>query len=58
MNLCLQPTPETCGQACIAMIVGKSVEEVMRDMKMSGPTQGILTGRCCSTANITTPSSV
>lgn len=38
MNLCLQPTPETCGQACIAMIAGKSVEEVIRDMKTSGPT--------------------
>lgn len=24
MNLCLQPTPETCGQACIAMIVSHS----------------------------------
>lgn len=38
MELVLQPTPETCGQACIAMITGKEVEEVIKDMKTSGPT--------------------
>ncbi len=38
MELVIQPTPEACGQACIAMITGKPVEEVIRDMKTSGPT--------------------
>lgn len=38
MQLILQPTPETCGQACVAMITGKPVEEVIKDMKTSGPT--------------------
>ena len=38
MNLVVQPTPETCGQACIAMITGNSVEDVIRDMETSGPT--------------------
>ncbi len=38
MELVLQPTSETCGQACIAMITGKAVEEVIKDMKTSGPT--------------------
>lgn len=38
MELVLQPTFETCGQACIAMITGKSIEQVMKDMKTSGPT--------------------
>ena len=38
MELILQPTPETCGQACIAMITGKKIEEVIKDMKTSGPT--------------------
>lgn len=38
MELILQPTFETCGQACIAMITGKSVDEVIKDMKTSGPT--------------------
>ena len=38
MKMVMQPTPETCGQACIAMITGKSVEEVIKDMKTSGPT--------------------
>ena len=33
MELIMQPTSLTCGQACIAMIVGKSVEEVIKDMK-------------------------
>ena len=36
MKLIMQPTFETCGQACIAMITGKSVEEVIGDMKTSG----------------------
>lgn len=34
----MQPTFSTCGQACIAMIAGKSVEEVIRDMKTDGAT--------------------
>lgn len=38
MEIIMQPTPETCGQACIAMIAGKTVEEVIKDMKTSGPT--------------------
>lgn len=38
MKLVMQPTPETCGQACIAMITGKSIEDVIHDMKTSGPT--------------------
>jgi hypothetical protein len=33
-----QPTFQTCGQTGIAMIAGKSVDEVIRDMKTSGPT--------------------
>ena len=38
MKLIMQPTFSTCGQACIAMIAGKSVEEVIRDMKTDGAT--------------------
>lgn len=38
MELVLQPTFETCGQACIAMITGKTVEEVIRDMKTNRST--------------------
>ncbi len=34
MELIMQPTFSTCGQACIAMITGKSVEEVIKDMKI------------------------
>lgn len=37
MELVMQPTFETCGQACIAMITGKDIEEVMKDMKTRGP---------------------
>lgn len=33
-----QSTSETCGQACVAMITGKKIEEVIKDMKTSGPT--------------------
>ena len=33
MELIMQPIFLTCGQACIAMIVGKNVEEVIKDMK-------------------------
>lgn len=33
MELIKQPTSLTCGQACIAMIAGKSVDEVIKDMK-------------------------
>lgn len=38
MELVMQPTSETCGQACIAMITDKEIEEVIKDMKTSGPT--------------------
>lgn len=38
MELIMQPTFSTCGQACIAMITGKSVGEVMKDMKTDGTT--------------------
>lgn len=38
MELVLQPTFETCGQACIAMITGKGIEQVIQDMKTNGPT--------------------
>ena len=38
MELVLQSTFETCGQACIAMITGKTIEEVIKDMKTSGST--------------------
>lgn len=38
MKLIRQPTFETCGQACIAMIAGKDVSDVIKDMKTSGPT--------------------
>ena len=38
MKLIMQPTPETCGQACIAMISEKTIEEVIKDMKKSAPT--------------------
>lgn len=38
MELVMQPTFSTCGQACIAMITGKDIQEVIRDMKTNGPT--------------------
>lgn len=38
MELIMQPTFSTCGQACIAMISKKSIEEVIKDMKTDGPT--------------------
>ena len=38
MKLIMQPAFSTCGQACIAMIAGKNVEEVIRDMKTNGAT--------------------
>lgn len=38
MELIMQPTPETCGQACIAMIAERPIEEVIRDMKTNDPT--------------------
>lgn len=38
MELVIQPTNTTCGQACIAMITGKSIEEVIQTMKTDGPT--------------------
>ena len=38
IHLVKQPTTETCGQACIAMITGMPIEEVIRAMRTSGPT--------------------
>lgn len=38
MELVRQTTSETCGQACIAMITGKGIGAVIRDMKTDGPT--------------------
>ena len=38
MELVMQPTSTTCGQACIAMIAGKPIEDVIKDMKTDGPT--------------------
>lgn len=38
MELVMQPTASTCGQACIAMIARKDIAEVIRDMKTDGPT--------------------
>ena len=38
MEPILQPSFSTCGQACIAMIAGKTVEDVIHDMKTDGPT--------------------
>lgn len=38
MELVKQPTFTTCGQACIAMITGRDIEEVIKDMKTSDPT--------------------
>ena len=35
MELIKQPSFETCGQACIAMITGKDINDVIRDMKTS-----------------------
>ncbi|MDE5777022.1 MAG: hypothetical protein K2I10_00710 [Lachnospiraceae bacterium] len=38
MELIKQPTFETCGQACIAMITGKDINVVIKDMKTNGST--------------------
>ena len=38
MELILQPVATACGQACVAMITGKTVDEVIRDMKTDEPT--------------------
>lgn len=38
MELIMQTTPATCGQACIAMIAQKDIDEVIKDMKTDGPT--------------------
>ena len=38
MELIMQSTFSTCGQACIAMIAGKNIEEVIKDMKTDGAT--------------------
>lgn len=37
MELVLQPTATACGQACIAMIAGRRIEDVIRIMKTDGP---------------------
>ena len=38
MELIMQPTSTTCGQVCIAMITGKSIEEVIQTMRTDGST--------------------
>lgn len=38
MELIMQPTDVTCGQACIAMITGRQIGDVIQDMKTNGPT--------------------
>ena len=38
MELVRQTAPETCGQACIAMITGRGIGGVIRDMKANSPT--------------------
>ena len=38
MELVLQPSAAARGQACIAMIAGKGVQEVIEDMRAAGPT--------------------
>ncbi len=38
MELIMQPISTTCGQACIAMIAGRPIEEVIKDMKTDGST--------------------
>lgn len=38
MELVKQNSFETCGQACIAMIAGKTIETVIQDMGTDGPT--------------------
>lgn len=37
MELIKQINFTTCGQACIAMIAGKPIEVVIKDMKTDGP---------------------
>jgi hypothetical protein len=38
INYVQQPTFETCGQACIAMLSGYSIDDVIKTMKTKGPT--------------------
>ena len=38
INYVQQPTFQTCGQACIAMLTGESIEDVIITMKTKGPT--------------------
>ena len=38
MELIKQPTIETFGQECIAMITGKDINVVIKDMKTNGST--------------------
>ncbi len=38
IKLIMQPNPCACGQACIAMLAGVSVDEVIKNMHTHGPT--------------------
>lgn len=38
MRLIRQNSPKTCGQACVAMLAGVSIEDVIKVMETSGPT--------------------
>lgn len=38
VSLLLQNNTRTCGQACVAMLAGVSIEDVIKVMKTSGPT--------------------
>jgi hypothetical protein len=38
INYVQQPTFKTCGQACIAMLSGYSIADVIKTMKTKGPT--------------------
>ncbi|MGF7012159.1 hypothetical protein M2146_002713 [Lachnospiraceae bacterium PF1-22] len=38
MELVLQPTFQTCGQACVAMLAGVPIEDAIKTMRTSGPT--------------------
>jgi len=38
INYVQQPTFETCGQACIAMLTGLPIQDIIITMKTKGPT--------------------
>lgn len=38
MKIVMQSNCFTCGQACIAMITEKEIDEVIKDIKNDGPT--------------------